>query len=451
MSNTPLNLHPCVALVGRPNVGKSTLFNRLIGARKAVVSSIRGTTRDRLYGRAEWRGMSFAVIGMGGVEFSTTDDLAQAVQRHVQHAVQDADGFVLVCDAQDGLVPADEMILELLRKTSKPVLLVANKMDSPRTLPPEFYSLGGVDETIPISALHGRGVGELLDALVVMLRPLATPMVMSQGPALAIVGRQNVGKSSLFNAFLREERVIVSDRPGTTRDAVDTAMTFQGQPVVLVDTAGLRHRRKVKSPIDLFSMGRTLQAVERCDVALVVLDATLGVTQDDRRLVSKVLEAGCGVVLLPNKWDVVKSAKSIREQTLTETMHRSLPGASFAPVVAISAKTGFQVPKSLMIALQVGKRQRAGLSDEALLLFLRQAWASRPVPRLRGRPVFLQQVRWVPGRPPRIEVETHPGGRLPVAFHNYLLKRIHAHPALSGVSVRLVTNPESRPAVPRVR
>lgn len=423
-----------IAIVGRPNVGKSTLFNRLIGARKAVVSSIRGTTRDRLYGHTEWRGIPLTLIDTGGREFGKATGLNQQVQRHIARAIQDAHRIVLVCDGQEGLVPADEMILERLRIAGKPVILAVNKVDHHPRVPPDFFTVGGVDATVAISALHGRGVGDLLDHLVVGLIPAAGMPRQPSGPAIAIIGRQNVGKSSLLNVLLREERVIVSEQPGTTRDAIDTRMLINGDHVTLIDTAGLRHKRKVRSPVDLFAMARSLDAIQRCDVAMMVLDATQGVTSDDRRLATQVSAAGCGLVVLINKWDLARKGD---ERALSQVMRRSLPSASFAPVLAVSAKTGFRVRQSLETALQVFRAMRRGLAQEELSSLLEQAWAKRQVPRLRGRAIRLLSARWIAGRPMRIELETSPGGQLPLPYQRYLLHVLQAHPKLTGVSLRL--------------
>ncbi len=436
---------PLIAIVGRPNVGKSTLFNRIIGSRKAVVSSLRGTTRDRVYGQTEWRGVSLRLVDTGGFELESRGPLEQSIQRHVQRAVEEADSIVVVCNAQEGLVPVDEMMIERLRLAGKPVILAVNKADQRPLVPPEFFSLG-IRTNLAISALHGRGIGELLDHLV----DGVTPTKPAQGsierpPAIAIVGRQNVGKSSLFNALLREERVIVSDLPGTTRDAIDTHLSVEGASVLLIDTAGLRHRRKVKTPVDFFSMARSVEAIGRCDVAFVVLDATQGVTHDDQRIVTQVCEAGRGLILLVNKWDLVKGGN---ERLLPGFIYRHLPFAPFAPVISMSAKTGFHVRQSLTLALKVFRAMRRGMASEELVTLLGRVWMAGRVPRDRGRPVHLRNATWLPGYPPRIELITSPSGRLPLPFQRILLKALYAHPKLSGIPVRLVIA-NQQPASPR--
>ena len=441
ISQPPLTL----ALVGRPNVGKSTLFNRLIGRRKTIVSALRGTTRDRVYGELIWRGRAVALIDTGGFELRTADGLGESVQRHIRRALEDADALVLLCDAQEGIVPADALIIETLRKTGKPLVVVANKLDEHLVVPPEVFSLG-VPEVMPISALHGRGIGELLDRLVTcsVTRSSApssvgvAPSASSQDiPRLAIVGRQNVGKSSLMNALLREERVIVSDQPGTTRDAVDSRLVVGGRPVVLIDTAGLRHRRKVRQPVDLFAMARSLEALERCDVALVVLDATQGATRDDQRIITRVCELGCGLVLVVNKWDLIKGG---RESALVESLRRALPSVAFAPIVAVSATTGYHISQSVSTALQVFANMRTGLPEAECLTLVHRIWHAQRPPRIHGRVIQVRGATWYPGRPTRLKLTTRPAGPLPRPYQQYLLKRLHAHPKLMGVPVTIVAS-----------
>lgn len=455
----PAPPRPVIVLVGRSNVGKSTLFNRLVGRRHAIVSSTRGTTRDRLTGAIEWRRTPLTLMDTGGLELARCEGVAAAVQAHVRRALRQADGFVFVCDAQDGLLPADAMIMERLRQTGKPIVVAVNKSDHQLVVPPDFFSLG-IPQVCPVSALHGLGIGELLDQVVA--RVPVTPAPPSDGPgesvpAVAIVGRQNVGKSSLFNALLREERVLVTDVPGTTRDAVDTVLTVNGARVVLIDTAGLRHRRKVKDPVDHFAMARTIDALRRCDVALVVLDGTQGVTRDDQRIISQVCQAGCGCVLVVNKWDAViaRGDRATRPAThrrpargqgrdadarLAEAIHRAAPSAAFAPVVAVSATTGFRVAHSLETALRVVRTMQRRISEAEALALLQKAWAAHAPPRCRGRVIRLRQVRWRPGRPVRLELTTSPVGWLPLPYQHYLLKRLSAHPSLSGVPIGFVLN-----------
>ena len=457
--------------MGRTNVGKSTLFNRLVGARKTVTSSTRGTTRDRVYGQTEWNGVVMTLIDTGGFEladrpsrsalrghldggrFAGGEGLSRAIQSQIQQALQDADAFLFVCSVQEGLVPADELILKRLRTAGKPVVLVVNKADHQLVVPPDFFTLG-LSDAFPVSALHGHGTGDLLDHLV---RRLAPPLQDPAGPgptrgtaspplAVAIIGRQNVGKSSYLNALLQEDRVIVSEMPGTTRDAVDTLLRIHGQPVQFIDTAGLRHRRKVKDPVDFFSMSRTRDVLERCDVALVLLDATQGVTRDDHRIVTRVCELGRGLVLLVNKWDLVKGGSAAR---MTQVVRRAIPYAAFAPVLAVSAKTGFQVPRSVTTLMRVVRTMRQEMTDVDCTKLLRDAWQAHTPPRFAGRVIRLTRARWISGRPVRVELITSPIGCLPVPYQHYLLKRLHQHPRLSGVPLQLVVTGPMPRGVPR--
>ena len=432
-----------IVIVGRPNVGKSTLFNRLLGERRAVVSKTRGTTRDRLFGDVRWAGRTFTLVDTGGIEFERRQGLDAAIQQNVRRALKDADAFLLVCDAAEGFRPADVMVMDALREAGKPIILAVNKAEDRLVVPPDFFSLGATD-AFAVSALHGQGTGDLLDALVAHTVP--AEMRRSADLSIAIVGRQNVGKSSLLNALLREERALVSEVAGTTRDVVEGRLSIRDASVALADTAGLRHRRKVTDPIDTFSMSRAMEAINRCDVALAVLDASLGIARDDRRLLERLCEAGCGLIVLLNKWDLVQTAKNpegLKEgRTLTAAVQRALPGASFAPVLAVSAKTGFQVPRVVTTALRVASAMRHGLSEQRCTALLREAWSAHAPPRWRGRAVRLETARWLGGRPARIELITRPVGRLPEPFERYLLKKLHATPALEGVPVRLsVTGP----------
>jgi len=444
---SPPRPRPVIALVGRPNVGKSTLFNRLLGRRAAVVAAGRGTTRDRLYGTAIWRGHPWTFIDTGGMEMAPSDSLAASVRRQLTRALSDADGIVLLCDAQQGLVPADAMIMATLRKTGKPIVLAANKADHRAVVPPEFFALG-VASPVPISALHGRGIEVLLDQVADQVGAAATPRTgdapqdaprHDHGAApltttIALLGRQNVGKSSLLNALVREERAIVHDQPGTTRDLVHASLMTHGWLVHVLDTAGLRHRRKVRSPVDVFSMARTIEAIERCDGALLVLDATIGVTRDDQRIATRVQEAGRGLAILVNKWDTVHG---LRADRIADTVHRRLCGVSFAPVIPVSAKTGFQVTHSLHAMLRTVEMMRRGLPESVWLPLLRRAWQRVPSGRFRGRAIHLQHGRWVPGRPTRLELVTRPVAWLPTAYQRYLLKQLYQLPQLSGVPIHL--------------
>lgn len=424
-----------VAIVGRPNVGKSTLFNRLIGKRQAVVSPVRGTTRDRLVGRLEWRGRPLEVVDMGGVDPAAEGTLADAVRRQIDRGLQEADAILLVVDGQEGVVPADELLLERLRPLGKPIHLVVNKLEDRPVVPAEFHEMG-LDEPVAVSALHGRGIGEMLDkvAASVPARDAAAPPAATPEVSIAIVGRQNVGKSSLLNRLLKDERVVINEVPGTTRDAIDTLATVNGRLVRLVDTAGLRHRRKVSEAVDFFAMGRTLEAIQRCDVAILLIDGSVGVTRDDRRIITRVVESGCGLILGVNKWDLAKGGKVA---TLPMVMRRALPQASYAPVIALSAKTGFQTHLVVPEAIRVGTAMRSSLTEEECTALIAGAWKKQPPSRNRGRLVKLKRAVWIAGRPVKILITTNPPGALLEPYRRYLLKFLHAQIRFVGVPLIL--------------
>jgi GTP-binding protein len=471
-----------LAVVGRSNVGKSTLFNRLLGRRQAVVSLTPGTTRDRLYGTTQWGAESLTVIDTGGMVFGAADRLSAAVQRHLQQALEEATVILFVCDAQEGLVPMDEAIMESLRRLSKPVVLAVNKADHRPSVPPEFFRLGL--SAVAVSALHGLGIGELLDEVMAVAAPrrrgdertthrpggmvseadavgvseaarrapaerIAAPDTAAPSAAggtavapapdavmtVALIGRQNVGKSSLFNALLGWERAIIHEQPGTTRDALEAELADGGLRYRLIDTAGLRHRRKVTQPVDTFAMSRTLEAVGRCDMVLMVLDATQGVTRDERRILARVVRAGCALAVAVNKWDLVPDGDA---HAMPQRIRAQIPFAAFAPVLVVSARTGFQVVRILAVLRRMSRALRDGLPGDDCLAMVRAAWAARHPPRVAGRLIRLTAAAWRPGRPARVLLTTAPIGQLPQAYQRYLLNRLHADPRLVGLPVHLV-------------
>ncbi|CAA9341194.1 MAG: GTP-binding protein EngA [uncultured Chloroflexia bacterium] len=305
---------PIVAIVGRPNVGKSTLFNKLVGERKAIVENLPGTTRDRIYGTSIWGGHALTVIDTAGIlpgeENDVSASMAQIVRgtrAQAQLAIDEADVIVFVVDVKDGITAADEEVAELLRRTDKPVILGANKADSMQRVQDavEFYNLG-LGEPIPLSAYHGTGTGDLLDAVVTNLPAPVEPEEDDYTVKIAIVGRPNVGKSSLLNKLLGFERVVVSDIPGTTRDTIDTVVEYLGNKILLIDTAGIRRSGKVERGIEKYSVMRSLRAIERADVTLLLIDATEGVTAQDTHVAGMVMDANKGIALLVNKWDLIE-------------------------------------------------------------------------------------------------------------------------------------------------
>lgn len=388
---------PIVALVGRPNVGKSTLFNRLVGQRKAIVEDLAGTTRDRLYGDADWAGRDFIVVDTGGLEFDAAPLreregevtgfqagvasrlFLREIREQAEIAIAEAEVIVLLVDAETGLTSADQDVAALLRRTDKPVLLAVNKADNlkRRNEAVDFYALG-LGDPIPVSALHGTGTGDLLDAIVEALPPVeAEDEAEDETIKIAILGRPNVGKSSLLNQLLGEERVIVSDVPGTTRDAIDMQIEYEGLSLVLIDTAGIRRRGKIEVGVEKYSFLRSLKAVSRADVCLLLIDATDMVTAQDAHIAGYILEETKSVVVIVNKWDLVeKETNTINEYTAR--IRNELKFLDYVPVLFISAKTGQRVSKVLPLALQVQEERLRRIPTGELNRLLREAIAKNP-------------------------------------------------------------------------
>ncbi len=389
---------PIVALVGRPNVGKSTLFNRLVGQRKAIVEDLAGTTRDRLYGDADWGGRDFIVVDTGGLEFDVSSPsqanpqestgfqagvasrlFLKEIRAQAEIAIAEADVIVFLVDAEAGLAAADQDVAALLRRTDKPVLLAVNKADNlkRRNEAVDFYTLG-LNDPIPVSALHGTGTGDLLDAIVEALPPLeAETETEDEAIKIAILGRPNVGKSSLLNKLLGEERVIVSDVPGTTRDAIDMAIEYEGLSLVLIDTAGIRRRGKIEGGVEKYSFLRSLKAVSRSDVCLLLIDATDMVTAQDAHIAGYIVEEAKSVVVIVNKWDLVeKDTSTINE--FTARIRNELKFLDYVPVLFISAKTGQRVQKVLSLALQVQEERLRRIATGELNRLLREAVTKSP-------------------------------------------------------------------------
>lgn len=343
---------PIVALVGRPNVGKSTLFNRLIGERFAIVEDVPGTTRDRIYGESEWNGVPFTVVDTGGLLVGTEEPLVQQVRAQAEMAIREADVIVLLVDVKQGLTSADDDVARLLRRTRKPVILAVNKADSQqrRLAASEFWALG-LGEPMPISALHGIGTGDLLDEVVAAFPPQEEPEE-EDTVRIAIVGRPNVGKSSLLNQLLGRERAIVHEVAGTTRDSIDTGLLFQDQRITLIDTAGIRRRGRIGRGIEKYSVLRALRSIERADVVLLLIDATEGVTSQDQHIAGYILDEYKSVVVLVNKWDLVPK-DTYTMPAYTRHVRYELRFLDYVPVLYISAKTGQRVHQVLPAAMDV--------------------------------------------------------------------------------------------------
>jgi GTP-binding protein len=384
---------PIVALVGRPNVGKSALFNRLVGQRKAIVEDLAGTTRDRLYGDTDWGGRNFMVVDTGGLELNPARPrqgmtgfqagvssrlFLEEIRSQVEIAMAEAEVIVFLVDVETGVTGPDEDIAKLLRRTDKPVLLAVNKADNKkrRDQAVEFYALG-LGDPIPVSALHGTGTGDLLDAVVESFPFSDEEEEEDASIKIAILGRPNVGKSSLLNKLLGEERVIVSDVPGTTRDAIDTRIEYNDQGLVLIDTAGIRRRGKIKPGVEKHSFLRAVKAINRADVCLLLIDAGEMVTAQDAHIASYIIQEAKSVVVIVNKWDTIEK-NTYTTNEFSKVIRASLKFLDYVPLLFISAKTGQRVHKVLPLALQVNGERLRRIPTSEVNRLLRQAVAEHP-------------------------------------------------------------------------
>ncbi len=450
-----------VALVGRPNVGKSTLFNRLIGERTAIVEDMPGTTRDRIYGEAEWSGVSFVVIDTGGLEAQKTAEfrasrpgvapLALDSSRYVkeitnqaQIAVNEADVIVLVVDGKDGMTAADEDLAEFLQQTTKPVLLAVNKADSEQRQldAAEFWALG-IGEPIAISAFHGIGVGDLLD---VIAGELSDSLVGDEEEedvvAIALVGRPNVGKSSLLNTLLGRERAIVSDIAGTTRDAIDTELIYHGQKIALIDTAGIRRRGRVEPGIEKYSVLRSMRGIDRADVSLLLIDGVEGVTAQDAHIAGHVLEAHKSVVVLVNKWDVVeKDTQTMVEYT--RKVREDLKFLDYVPVLFISALTKQRVQKVLPTALAVAAERRRRIPTAELNGVIQDAYHRSPPATKQLRPLRIYYATQASVEPPTFILFVNDPELAHFSYLRYLENQLRRHHPFVGTPIRIRLRPRS--------
>ncbi len=380
---------PIVALVGRPNVGKSTFFNRLVGERRAIVEGQPGTTRDRLYGTTEWNGCEFVVVDTAGLLFGDDDpdrpvaEIARSALAQAALAIEEADAIIFMVDGREGLTAADAQVAEVLRRTSKPVVLAANKADNQeRKLDAvEFYALN-LGEPIPMSAYHGLGTGDVLDLVVAALPPAPPEATDEAHIRVAIVGRPNVGKSSLLNTLLGRERSVVSSVPGTTRDSIDTEIEHEGTTFTLIDTAGIRRAGKIERGVEKYSVLRTLRAIQRCDVALLLIDAQEGVTAQDTSIAGMILEEHKGVVLVVNKWDAIEK-DTYTFDTYSSKVREGFKFLDYAPLLFISAHSGQRVTRILPTVVEVAQERHRRVPTGELNALLRDAVMKHPPPALK--------------------------------------------------------------------
>ena len=445
---------PVVALVGRPNVGKSTLFNRLVGRRTAIVEDLPGTTRDRIYGDSDWNGVGFIVIDTGGLEAPSemnarpglpeealaTDSalFVEEVQSQARLAMEEADAIIFVVDGKEGLSAADMDVAEVLRMAKKPIFLAVNKTESSERQmnAVEFWNLG-LGEPMPISAYHGDGTGDLLDEVVKVLPEYPVDEEEDETISLAIVGRPNVGKSSLLNAFVGEERSIVSNVPGTTRDPIDTRIMFDKQPITLIDTAGIRRRGRVERGIEKYSVIRSMRSIDRADVALLLIDAVDGVTDQDAHIAGYVLDRMKGVVVVVNKWDAVEKETNTMIE-FTKQIRADLKLLDYVPVVFISAKTHQRISTLLPTAMEVAAARKHRMGTSELNNLIRAAYDKVPPPNKGGRPLRIYYATQAETAPPTFVLFVNDPDLVHFSYERYLENRIREHNPFTGTPIRII-------------
>jgi len=436
--------HPVVALVGRPNVGKSSLFNRLVERRLAIVEKMPGLTRDRLYATAAWADRVFYVVDTGGFVSAPTDPIQHQVREQATRAFEDADVILFVVDAQVGLQPEDRDLAQHLRKTRRPVLVVANKADDPRQANvADFYELG-LGEPIAVSALHGLNISELVDAIATFLPPAEPAAEISQGTRVAIVGRPNVGKSSLVNAILGEQRVIVDPAPGTTRDSVDIPFARGGQRFVLIDTAGLRRKARIDQVVERYSADRALRAISNADVVVLVLDATTPVVEQDQEIARFAKEQGRALILAVNKVDVVSETPRLAPASVA-AVQRPMRFVAYAPIVVVSAARAWGIDTLLNHIAQVAQAHERRVGTGPLNRVVEEAErAQQPASDRVGRQLKIFYATQVQSKPPTFVLFVNDPALLPAAYRRYLERRLRAAFDFVGTPLRLVARARER-------
>jgi GTP-binding protein len=447
---------PIVALVGRPNVGKSTLFNRLVGERLAIVDDTPGTTRDRLFGEAEWNGRAFHVVDTGGIDPTHggktplsvgSADFIDEIRQQAKVAIEEADSILFVTDGDTGVTTPDLEVANILRRSQKkledgtfwpPIFVVVNKAESKqrRDEASQFYELG-LGELYPVSAVHGTGTGDLLDALVASF-PEQGPEEEDESIKIAIVGKPNAGKSSLLNKLVGEERAIVSPIPGTTRDATDTIIESSGLPITLIDTAGIRKRGKIEPGVEQFSVLRSFKAIERADVALLMIDATTGITSQDAHIAGFILEEWKSCVVIVNKWDLVEKDAFTMEE-YTRKIRADLNFMDYVPLLFISAKTGQRMDQVLPTALRVQEERLARLTTSKINEVIQKAQDAHPHPAHAGRQLKMFYGTQVRSDPPTFMIYVNDPKLMHFSYLRYLENQIRAEYGFLGTPIRIVT------------
>jgi GTP-binding protein len=425
-----------VALVGRPNVGKSTLFNRIVGARDAIVDDKPGVTRDRHYAETEWAGKQFVLIDTGGYIPDAKDEIDAAVKDQARIAIDEADIVLFIVDGKSGPMPEDEEIAQVLRVAGKKVYLIVNKIDSERRVPnaAEFYRLG-LGEPVPVSALMGLRIGDMLDKATIQIQATAAPPEDTR-LKIAILGRPNVGKSSLANALLGKDRNIVSTVPGTTRDPVDSILRYHGEELVLIDTAGLRKRSRIVESVEFYSMVRTIKSIERCDVAVILLDAQAGLHDQDLRIIELAMQRRRAAMLVVNKWDLVEKDERTADR-MTTALKERLRIYDFLPIMFVSAITKQRVPKILELVKKVDEEQNMRVSTSRLNELLGEDISFFPPRSRSGKELKINYVTQVRVKPPVFSFFCNFPDLIDDNYKRYLENSIRKHFPFSGVPIVL--------------
>ena len=447
MTTPPGIALPIIALIGRPNVGKSTLFNRITRSRKALVDPTPGVTRDRHYDRVEWEGQAMLAVDTGGIDDNPEDVLTGHIREQALAAVDEADILLFLLDGKDGLTAADQQIADIVRKSEKRLFFVVNKIDSPareEELLPPFYELGC--ETLwPVSAEHGYGFGELMEAVAAAAGTLSAgelPPLPAGLVTVAFFGRPNVGKSSMINRILGEERMVVSEIAGTTRDAVDTLLIHGNYSYLLVDTAGIRRRGKTREKLEKFSILKALSALERCEVAVVMLDAGEGITEQDSKVIGHVLDRGRALILLINKWDLLADDKKAKEKLLAQVAE-ALPFVGYAPLVTASALTGYGVKRLFPLIGAVHRQFTATFSTAALNRILKEATEAHPPPIYKNKRLKFYYTAQIGQRPPKFVVMTNSGKGVHFSYQRYLTNQYREKLGLDKIPLQLIFKDKS--------
>ncbi len=439
----PLGL-PLVAIVGRPNVGKSTFFNRVVGGRPAIVDSEPGVTRDVHLGHSEWAGRRFSIMDTGGIVESATCALDEAIRRQALGAIESADLTVFVVDGREGVHPLDEHIAEIIRKRDGSALLVVNKIDD---LPAsndhlEFYSLG-LGDPHPLAAASGKGSGDILDRIVAALPPERSEAEVEEGLRIAVIGRPNVGKSSYVNQVLGSDRLVVSEEAGTTRDAIDSVFEYGGRKFISIDTAGLRRRSRISSSLEYFASLRTLRAIERADVCLLLVDAHQGVSNQDFRIARLAWDAGCGLVLCVNKWDLVEKDTNTAHR-FEKALRERVPFLEHVPIIFISALTGQRVQRVLDIAWQAGEQRTRRILTHDLNAVLESLTSDLQPPQRRGRPLKFFYATQARTSPPLFVIWANYPADVPEHYIRYLSNGFRKAWEFLGTPIRIKLKPRKR-------